>query len=422
MSIKRKLLLVTAGFPFGDSERSFLTTEFQHLQEKFDITILALNNSLPLIFDMPKDVIVERYILPPIKRYGTFFKLHKLLNRDVFKEMKIAVKYCKSNIIIKRLKMIITSYLNALEAKKKLCQLVKKNNIDLIYTYWCTDVTIGAVLLKKKLPNIKVITRFHGIDLYRERKEAEWQCFRVLIGDKCDKMCFACKAALNYFVNTWGEKYEVKSHVYYLGSKVVLNRNINTTGEFTIISCSNMIPLKRINLIIDGLALLSKNIKVKWHHFGDGELRVALEEYAKKTILNSVDWCFHGHMKNEELIKSYIELGAQLFISTSSTEGGVPVSIMEASSIGIPTIATAVGGIPEIVISGETGILLDKDITGQNVKDAILSYYFLPENIKKIYSSNAAKKWNSTFNAETNAIEFERMLRILIDKNEENNK
>ena len=56
------------------------------------------------------------------------------------------------------------------------------------------------------------------------------------------------------------------------------------------------------------------------------------------------------------------------------------------------------------------------------MKDAILSYYFLPENIKKIYSSNAAKKWNSTFNAETNAIEFERMLRILIDKNEENNK
>jgi glycosyltransferase involved in cell wall biosynthesis len=54
-----------------------------------------------------------------------------------------------------------------------------------------------------------------------------------------------------------------------------------------------------------------------------------------------------------------------LFINVSSSEG-VPVSIMEAMSFGIPVIATAVGGTPEIV-SEKTGWLIEPGISRQEL-------------------------------------------------------
>ncbi len=49
--------------------------------------------------------------------------------------------------------------------------------------------------------------------------------------------------------------------------------------------------------------------------------------------------------------------GLDLFLMTSLYEG-LPCALIEAMRIGLPVVATAVNGVPEIVISGETGILV----------------------------------------------------------------
>jgi glycosyltransferase involved in cell wall biosynthesis len=58
-----------------------------------------------------------------------------------------------------------------------------------------------------------------------------------------------------------------------------------------------------------------------------------------------------------------------VFVNVSASEG-LPVAIMEAMSCGIPVIAPAVGGIPEIVNS-ENGVLLPGDCHPRHVADAI---------------------------------------------------
>ena len=56
--------------------------------------------------------------------------------------------------------------------------------------------------------------------------------------------------------------------------------------EWEFLSCSNMIPLKRIQLIVDGLAQV-EGLKIHWTHIGDGSERRRLQDYAEQKLSNT---------------------------------------------------------------------------------------------------------------------------------------
>ena len=116
--------------------------------------------------------------------------------------------------------------------------------------------------------------------------------------------------------------------------------------------------------IIEGLALLPETLRVSWDIFGDGTEREKLEALAAEKLggRGNITWNFHGFVPNAALAEEYRKLAPQLFLTTTSTEGGAPVSIQEAFSMGIPAIGTAVGGVPELIREGETGFLLPEKV------------------------------------------------------------
>jgi glycosyltransferase involved in cell wall biosynthesis len=81
-----------------------------------------------------------------------------------------------------------------------------------------------------------------------------------------------------------------------------------------------------------------------------------------------------------------------LFLNVSTTEG-VPVSIMEAFSAGIPVYATNVGGTSEIVNSGN-GKLMDKDLTPEKLAHEIRSFNELTSETKLTLRNNALKTYS----------------------------
>lgn len=414
MKKSEKILLVTAGFPYGEWERGFLSTEFSHLCESFDVSVLSVGTQEPLLYPFPEEIPVERLMYPEVERsvMGALRLLCCALKPEVFRELLRALRKQPFSGKLRRFKQITGYYLKAQYAAQTIERIHRERQIDLIYCYWCTEPAVGACLLKKRYSQLRVIARLHGHDLFVERKTTGWQPFRSMIVKNVDRLVFACRMGQEYFLSKWGGA--DKAALHYLGCSKAEPCQRTPAEDLRIVSCSNLIPLKRVDCIVEAIGLLPKTLRVQWDHFGDGVERASLEAQAEDCLGEHVTWKFHGHVPNGVLRDVYRELSPDVFLTASSTEGGVPVSMQEAFSMGIPAIGTAVGGIPELIISGENGFLLSPETTPQEVADTLMKFYHQPAEAKHRMSENALTLWKTQFDAERNAEEFVSLLRCIL--------
>ena len=111
-----------------------------------------------------------------------------------------------------------------------------------------------------------------------------------------------------------------------------------------------------------------------------------------------------GQVSNREVISYYMNNHVNLFINVSESEG-IPVSIMEAISFGIPVIATDVGGTSEIVIDGFNGLLLNKTFDIDKLVD-VISCAILGRIDLLSFRKNARILWTEKYSCENNYYKF----------------
>jgi glycosyltransferase involved in cell wall biosynthesis len=221
-----------------------------------------------------------------------------------------------------------------------------------------------------------------------------------------------------FFISEHGRKYLEEKFPFfkkiydlsYLGVKE-RTRQKGKNDIPILISCSNIIPIKRVDLIIKSLALM-KDHSFVWYHIGDGVGGSEIRKLAQ-NLLRKGTYSFLGRLTNEQVMEFYSNTLVDLFISTSLSEG-LPVSMMEAMSFGIPVIGTNVGGVSEIVNS-ENGMLLSEKPNAQEVANAILEIIIRPEEKAEVLRRNAYDMWNKKFNAKNNYENFARKIGNLFD-------
>ena len=169
-------------------------------------------------------------------------------------------------------------------------------------------------------------------------------------------------------------------------------------NQIKLVSCSSMIPLKRIHLIIEALSEL--RIPFHWYHIGDGPLNTTLRELASHKLAQNT-FTFLGQMNNSQVLDVYKNEQIDLLINVSSTEG-IPVSMMEALSFGIPCIGTNVGGVSEIIKENTSGYLLSANPAAQEVVGRLECHYRLSFEEKNKLSKKAYSFWDSNYNSNTN--------------------
>ena len=369
MNLKNSILLICNSFPF--SGEPFLKTEAGLMPEDLSVDVWPFfvhrakggnNNDFP-------NVTPHIYAQPT-----TIGKIKCLLNAFcVFlQEREFKAALSKKGFIrntVKAVKFAYRSEIRLATIRKWLRDTGFTDDNPLIYSYWMYETAYVAAKLKKWHSNSKFVTRCHGYDLYGERHANGYLPFRQFIMDQADLICPISESGKSYLHDTFSGKYDEKISVMRLGTirKAEIPEKQEKEESIVLVSCSNLVDVKRVHLIINALKKCQKQIT--WYHFGDGELRASLERQAE-VLPENIRYMFMGYQANDDVQRFYALHYIDAFVNVSQSEG-IPVSIMEAESYGIPIIATDVGGTSEIVHNGENGVLLNVEFSDEELLMAI---------------------------------------------------
>lgn len=387
---KRKLILLTERYPYIRGEDSFILPELRRLSKIYDITVIACGlDKIPkeVCCELPEGVVSKYYVVP---NKGLLFSLYKhfIFNISLAKqnETKPDRAYFVRGMLFERW--------------FRRQDIVQKDEDFILYSFWYMWWLVGFCERKEKYKNIFLLSRTHGYDLYNERRKDGKQPFKTFMDKQLDLVLFVSEFGKNYYIDTFANKplIEKKYLVNYLGQddnrKNIIKKPED--GTFYLVSCSNVIPLKRVELIAEALEKLDSMGEIHWTHFGDGIMYEELTEHAKKAMANNplLEVSLKGRVANTEVLNFYNANWVDCFITTSSTEG-LPVSISEAMSFSIPIIATDVGGISE-QIDGN-GVLLPANPEIDEIRGAIENQIKLSEKELEIKRHRSRELWEEKF-------------------------
>ena len=158
--------------------------------------------------------------------------------------------------------------------------------------------------------------------------------------------------------------------------------------------------------IIRAFRLVSKSIPSKLLLLGDGpEMHKMAGLVSRLKLKEKV--IFAGAVRNPEKYYSV----SDMFIMASENEG-MPLSIIEAMSCGVPVVAVNRGGMPEIVSDGDTGYIAEygdiKDIAEKCMKIAS------DEGAQRKMGRNSRDMVEKKFDMKKNVAEYEKYYRRLM--------
>lgn len=395
--MKKKMYLITKDYPVGNAETSFIDPEYKMLSEVFDVSIVVTEPD-NRVDPVPEDICRVIDLKPVFcEKLMDFIKF--LLHRDAWTEIAAIVRG-KKNIM----RNLFRAFMYGTFAEAFFLRLKKTVGLSadtdaIFYFYWWDYKCLGLTMHKKRYPGIRIVTRTHGYDLYDERELYGRQYFKPQMDRELERVMFVAQYGKQYYLNKYKKSDGAKYPVHCLGvydPKADLDRG---KGEvFHIVSCSNAIPLKRIELIIEGLAGI-KDIEIKWVHMGDGTELNLLKDMAREKLGANIDYTFAGRVPNDKVIDYYRGNNVNCFITTTSTEGN-PVSVQEALSFGIPIIATGISDIPRMI--DQNGVLLSENPTGDEVAKAIRTIAAMEDNDYIELRKNSYRIYCRDYNVEAN--------------------
>jgi glycosyltransferase involved in cell wall biosynthesis len=170
---------------------------------------------------------------------------------------------------------------------------------------------------------------------------------------------------MSTIIKGWGIGEKKIAVIYNSSDKPLYNDSVEFPEfeGFTIIAIGRLISLKKVDNLIRVVAELSN---CRLIIVGSGPEEQNLKNIARELGINN-RVIFTGQVTRENAL-SYLKL-ADLFVQNSIHEG-FPHVVLEAMQIGVPVIATKVGGTTEIVEDNVTGILVEQN-NNEQLKRAI---------------------------------------------------
>lgn len=296
----------------------------------------------------------------------------------------------------------------------EICRLYRKYKPIVVDTHFNKHIKLYTALLSKYY-GIRHFTHLHSLigDVcqYKQTggsfKRIGWGCYYYLLNKlSTSVLCVSNSICRQYREWAYGKNSALQT--LYIGTPVrqplynqaeVRRRFQLSDNRFIITNVSAIEPIKGIDVILQALAQLKMRYPdILFVHIGGLRSDTDAEQQYQESLCRLVE-----HL---ELQDNVIWLGRQqcvqdilpfadVYIHPSRSEG-LGSALLEASMAKLPCVATRVGGIPEVVVDSQTGILVDSDSVEQ-LSRAIELLYLHPQ-LRTTYGNNAASYVLTTHN------------------------
>jgi glycosyltransferase involved in cell wall biosynthesis len=437
--MSNQLLFITKVFPFGTGEE-FLENEIRYLAADFDEVVIlaaAVGASAPQTRDIPTNAVAIAADIPPVSKLDAVISPgHVARGRGAFEHGASEHVASERAVSFKELMgdydrhmqrfhparwlyfRYFTRKTHAIsEAILALFEdgVLNAGKLSLMYSFWFHDTALAALLVRDTLKlDIPVVARAAGYDLYESSSPVGYHPLRPWALEHIDRVFPVSKEGKAYLDQRF-PGFSSKIEAAFMGTN---DRGIGPCASwqgkrpsFMIVSCSNFVEIKRLDLLVEALALLEgmSPCPLRWVHFGSGEQEDRIRRLAHEK-LEKTDWTLAGQVSNNQLMEFYRENPVDVFVSVSKSEGG-PVTAMEALSFGIPVVATRVGSVGESMADGAGGMSLPLDVEPQAVAESLFALAQRTPDDYRALREEARLLWEQRFDTQRNYTAFVAELR-----------
>jgi len=252
------------------------------------------------------------------------------------------------------------------KAKYFIRYFIRENSIEVVHTH-NRDADIPGLLASKNLRGVLKISTIHAF-LHRDKFGEPKMNFPLWIYNRIlkkipDKIITVSESLHRQLVDEIGIKEDKVvtirnaldfSRIGITKNREDLKKSLGILPTHTVIGgVGHLIYIKGYHYLVEAAErVVDKTSKVKFILIGEGNQRKYLEKMVEDKNLGE-NFVFVGKVKN---VFDYYQI-MDIFVHPSLSEG-LPRVVMEAMYCGLPVIATSVGGTPEVVEDGRTGILI----------------------------------------------------------------
>lgn len=290
----------------------------------------------------------------------------------------------------------------------KIAEVVKREELDILHVHYAIPHAVCAILAKQMSGNkVKIVTTLHGTDITVlghdpslsnlikfgiEQSDVVTAVSNSLVEQTHELI--APDKDIKTIYNFIDERDYHKTDSGYLRDEYGIKNN-----EKIIIHVSNFRSVKRVKDVIQSFYLTQKQLPAKLLLVGDGpEVTTVLKLAEDLGIGDKV--LFLG--KQDNLAELYSISDLILLLSEKESFGLV---LLEAMACGVPCIGTNVGGIPEVIIDGETGYICELgDVETVSQKAITL---LSDTTLHKQFSKAAFDRANTAFHSDAIMKEYE---------------